>query len=316
MIFFIALGFLFVKLKVLSSKDAKILSILENDLCLPATLVSAFMTNFTIKNIKEYGRLMLISIILYFFFIGIGYFLSRLFGKSKFEKNFIHYGFICSNFGFVGYPLMQAVFPDYYMEYILFTMPMQLLNYTVIVPSLLMDNDDDGENKKITIGDRLKRLCNPMVFGMLFGICYGLIREQIGFETPSLVMDIISGANGLMAPLAMFLTGMVVAGTDLKKNFSEWNVYAVSATRLLLIPAVVIGLASLMKIFLPNVLSDTAFLCVSMVSCLPLGINVVIIPTAYGKDTSKPATIVFLTHVLCLITVPIVLMIVCNILGI
>ena len=39
---------------------------------------------------------------------------------------------------------------------------------------------------------------------------------------------------------------------------------------------------------------------------MPLGLSSVIIPTAYGKDTSEAATLALVSHVLCVATIPVI----------
>ncbi len=105
-----------------------------------------------------------------------------------------------------------------------------------------------------------------------------------------------------MSPVAMLLTGMTIAKIDLKVTFKNLSVYAVSAIRLLFIPAAAI----LILRFLP--LPQPLALCTVCSLAMPLGLNTIVVPGAYGKDTSVAAGMALISHLLSCFTIPLVFM--------
>lgn len=101
-----------------------------------------------------------------------------------------------------------------------------------------------------------------------------------------------------MSPIAMMLTGITIASIDLSKVFRSWNIYLLTVLRLVVYPLV--GLAVLILLPLPNVYK----ICAVCALAMPLGLSNVVIPAAYGMDTTKAAAMALVSHVLSIITIP------------
>ena len=85
--------------------------------------------------------------------------------------------------------------------------------------------------------------------------------------------------------MAMILTGMTVAKINIKNLLTDYRIYIASFIRLIVIPLVFILVASFFD--LPN----SFLVCAICSLAMPLGINTIVIPSAYGKDTSADAGI-------------------------
>jgi predicted permease len=79
-------------------------------------------------------------------------------------------------------------------------------------------------------------------------------------------------------------------------------IYLVALIRLIAFPLV--GIA--VFVFLP--LPVSTITCVICSLAMPLGLNTIVIPSAYGKDTSKAAGMAIVSHLLSCITIPLMLM--------
>ena len=100
----------------------------------------------------------------------------------------------------------------------------------------------------------------------------------------------------------MLLTGITIASIDLKATVKNRMVYFLSIIRLVIIPLIAIGLLSLIPI--PYGLA----LCSICALAMPLGLNSVVIPGAYGLDTSAAAGMALVSHVLSCISIPVIFM--------
>ena len=291
----ILIGYGLAKAKILPNGSAGILSKLENWVFIPALVVMTFVTDFTKDKLTTMWKPFLISFCVLLVFIFLSLLFGRLLaGKDAYLRNIYTYGLSFSNFGFMGYAIVGAIFPDYNLEYIIFTLPLWIGIYVWGAPSLLMS--EAGE--KQTIGKRLKALVNPMCIAMVVGMLIGFF----GVELPEWIANTLTSAKGCMSPIAMLLTGMTVATIDLKKVFVDYKIYLVSIVRLLLFPA--IGLAALY--FLP--LAASTATCIICSLSMPLGLNTIVIPAGYGKDTTAAASMAIVSHLLSCGTIPLVLM--------
>ena len=106
-----------------------------------------------------------------------------------------------------------------------------------------------------------------------------------------------------MSPIAMLLTGITIAKIDLRKTFKNISVYTVSVIRLLIIPLASVGILALLP------LSYELALCTVCSLAMPLGLNTIVVPSAYGKDTSVAAGMALISHLLSCLTIPLVFMI-------
>lgn len=292
----ILIGFALGKCKILPDNSAGVLSKLENWVFIPALVAMTFINDFTLDKLATMWKPFVISFAALAVVIPLALLVSRLLSpKDAYMRNIYTYGLCFSNFGFMGYAVVGAVFPEYELEYIIFTLPLWIGIYVWGAPSLLMSE----AGAKQTIGQRLKSFLNPMFIAMIVGMAIGLI----GLQLPGWITDTLTAAKGCMSPLAMILTGITVAHTNLRKVFTDYKIYLISAARLLLFPA--IGLVACA--FLP--LPKSILTCILCSVAMPLGLNTIVIPAGYGKDTTAAAGMAIVSHLLSCITIPVVLMI-------
>ena len=83
----IFIGFFLTKIKIMTSESATILSRLENNLLLPALVMSTFVENFTIKTIGSAWKILLISTVIGIVMILLAILVSKCCSKDKFIQN-------------------------------------------------------------------------------------------------------------------------------------------------------------------------------------------------------------------------------------
>ena len=96
----------------------------------------------------------------------------------------------------------------------------------------------------------------------------------------------------------MVLTGFVIGGYDFKELLQDKKVYIATALRLLILPAVFIGLLLLTKA------SDYTLVLALFAFATPLGMNTVVFPAAYGGETKTGAAMAMISHTLSILTIP------------
>ena len=296
----IFIGFFLAKIQVMPDNASLVLSRLENNLLLPALVLSTFINNFTVKKIGEYWRLLLISSVVGLVMVFAAILVAKCCSKDKFVQNIYTYGLSFSNFGFMGNAVVLAVFGDKILtSYLIFTLPLWTLIYLWAVPTLLIP----AEGERQTLATRLKSFANPMFGAMVLGMIIGLL----GVHVPGPVSSLLKSAGDCMSPIAMLLTGITVAHMDFKKVMSMKSIYVVSIVRLLVFPLIFIGLIYVvpLEMIIPADMIKTTIVCIIVSLAMPLGLSPIIIPSAYGKDTSVAAGATIASHVLSCVTIPI-----------
>lgn len=292
----ILIGFLLGKFKIVPGNSATVLAKLESMILIPAVMIDTFMKDFTVDRLGSSGLLILFCLVLLAITVPMAFFLSKRLSKDRFTQNVYTYGLIFSNFGYMGLSVVRGVYPQLYGDYVIFILPLYVAIYAWGISALLIDGE-----KKMTIKDRLKSIVNPMFIGVFIGMILGLLKTPFpNFELPGFISSSVSALGNCMSPVAMLLTGITVSNIDIKKTFTNMSIYLISVIRLLAIPVVALGIFKLLP--LPVGFEICALCSLSM----PLGLNTVVIPSAYGKDTSVAAGMALVSHLLSCITIPLI----------
>ncbi len=297
---FVGIGVILTKCHVIPKESSRTLSKLESFVFIPALVTGKFITNFTRDTLSTAWKLLLFSLIIELLVIPVAILLAHFLGKrDDFLRKICIYGLSFSNFGFMGLPMVEALFPQYVLHYVIFSLPLWALNFGWGVPFLLM-----GEgNEKKGVRTVLKNLVNPIFIGLLIGALIGVL----GVKLPSFVTEVIDTCGSCMSPIAMMITGITFASINVGKVLRNKTVYITTALRLLIFPCVTGGLYIAITKLLGIAPAEYYYVCAVCCAALPLGLNSVVIPAGYGRDTSVAAGMVLVSHVLSVITIPIIL---------
>ena len=307
---FIVIGFLLVKLGCISENAAVTLSKLENIVFVPALILGTFIENFTMEKLSMTWKLLLMSLALALICLPLAFAVTKWLYKEERLKAVATYALNFSNFGFMGNAVVQALFPEIFLEYVIFTIPLWTLAYVWGVPALLIppkaEEAGEGEapeKKGLSfVLSRLKSLVNPMFICVIIGAVVGLS----GITLPKFIGQSISSMGACMSPLAMILIGCISTRIDFKKLFAKWRIYTISVIRIIIIPLAFIGLVAILP---QNGWITPTFLKCAIVSlAMPMGVSGVFIPAGYGEDTTPIAEMVLVSHVLSVVTIPVLFM--------
>ena len=288
----ILMGYVVAKVKVVPENSATVLSKLENNLFVPALVLGTFVENFTVEKLSTAWKLFLISFVICIVMMFLAIVVAKCCSKDQYIRNIYTYGLAFSNFGFMGNAVVSAVFPEIFLEYLIFTMPLWTMIYMWGVPCLLIPSEEG----KQTIKTRLKSFANPMFAAMVIGVLIGLS----GIKLPGFLSTAVSVTGSCMSPIAMMLTGITIANMDVKKVLSIKSIYVVSIIRLLAFPLIFIGVFKLVP------MSQNIVVCTICSLAMPLGLSTLVIPGGYGKDTSVAAGMAVVSHLLSAITIPVI----------
>ena len=292
---FILLGFILTRIKALPYASDGVLSKLENNLLAPCLIMGTFITDFKVETLVTSWKPITVCCLMLAVTIPLGLLLGRLFTKDGHDRSVYVYGLCFSNFGFMGLAVVKALFPQVFMEYNVFLLPLWVGVYGWAVPTLLIPADKADRSFKAT----LKRIANPMCVCMVIGAIIGV--TGLGkFVEGSVVMDIIDTAGSCMSPLAMLLTGITIAKINIPKVVKSFGIYIASLLRLVVIPIALTPLIMLLPI------DNSTVLCALCALSMPLGLSPVVVPAGYGQDTSLAAGMAVISHALSVITIPIV----------
>jgi predicted permease len=137
---------------------------------------------------------------------------------------------------------------------------------------------------------------------MLISMFVGALIGLTGIKIPSLILSVLDAAGSCMSPVAMLLTGMTVAQLTLREIFKNGRVYLLSAIKLVGYPLLYLAFALLLTAV--GFTDKAILLCGLCVATMPTGLNSIVIPASYGKDTREAGVMALVTHVLSAVTIP------------
>ncbi len=285
---FLALGYFLNRQLIIPVTSSKVLSKLETSLFVPCLIFSVFYKYCTIENFKEKWTYMLYGLAIMLVSLVIAVFLTKLFTKDNYLKNIYTYSFAVSNFGFMGNAVVLGVFGEEVLfDYMIFTLPLNMYVYSIGTASLIPAD----KGKKIS----LKTFVNPIFISLLLGAVFGLVNIPL----PDFLTSAITSAGNCMSPIAMLLTGFVIGNFSLRELTKNIKIYFASVIRLIILPAIFILILIALK-------TDNEIIRVALcATAMPLGLNTVVFPAAFGGDTTPGASMALISHVLAVVTIPI-----------
>lgn len=301
---FILVGFILAKFKFLPDNASTVLSKLENMIFLPCMILNTLIFQCNVEELSKVWKLLVCCCAIMAIVIPLSVWTTKcIYRKNRYVRNIATYGLVFSNFGFMGLAVVGTIFPEALFEYTMFTLPLWFGIYLWGAPVLLIANSSDN-GRKPTARERAKAFVNPMVFSIIIGVILGLTGW--GKQLPAGVLKAIDVSADCMSPIAMILTGFAIGKSDFWKLISGWRVYALCAVKTIVFPLLFVGVFAL----LPHnsFFTETFFVCATCFAAMPMGLNGIVIPVAYGKDTSDAAGMALISHIFAIVTIPLIFM--------
>ena len=284
---FMALGYFLNYKSILPENTTAVISKLETNVLVPCLVFNTFYKYCTIENISQKWLYLVYGTVITILSIVIGVFLSKLFAKDNYLKKIYTYSFAVANFSFMGHAVVLGIFGEEVLfDYMIFTLPLCLYVYSFGTASLIPDN-----NNKFSF----KAFLNPICISMLLGTLAGLTSLPL----PKFLITAVSSAGACMSPLAMILTGFVVANFSIKTLAKVKRIYLASILRLIILPLIFVFILKLMDT------NDSIVMLTLCATAMPLGLNTVVFPAAYGGDTTPGASMALISHLMSIITIPV-----------
>lgn len=225
-------GVVLVKTKLLKSEQSGALSAVLLYVGMPFLILNSTL------NVSFDGELL--QVVLISAAIGVGYtflwvFLSKY--TTAMEKNGKTQGIMrfCSTFsnnGFLGIPLAAAVFPDRPLVLtclIVVNIITNAVMYTVGVFFI------SGDKSSVSLK---KAFINPVLLAFVAGLLLNLLGVK---EYAPEISTYAGYLGGLVTPLSMLILGMKMGDTSVLPMVTSWKTYYVSAYKLLIVPAIIVG---------------------------------------------------------------------------
>jgi len=288
-------GYLLVRGNMLTQKESGTLSKLLTNVGMPFLILSSTLK---LEFSGEFTVSMIVIGLIGVLFTILMFICSELFVKGETDpkrKNMMRFCSVFANNGFIGIPLARAVFGEAsaVMAYlIILNIITNVLMFTLGVYLI------SGDKSKINVK---KAVLNPVLISFIIGVILNLIG------IPKFIPEVQTYAtyfSNIVTPLSMVILGMKLAGVKFSKLFTSARMYYVSAIRLIIYPAITVGI----------------MFALSFIPVLPVGADAVTamfvalaMPTAglasafsdqYDGDTEHAVIFTLGTTILSVVTIP------------
>lgn len=295
MMFYLSLGYALSKFNKACDTHARTVSSLLLYVCGPAMVLSAFNSlTYNAQDFLQMGIFFGTTMVLQIIVILIMYLvLKKKYDDAKYR--ILTFGATCGNVGFFGLPLVNGLFPDnpivscYSSVYV---MSMNLIAFTLGV--FLITHD----RKYISVKSAI---LNPTTLAMLVAI--PLYIFNIHF--PSTISSTISLLGKMTTPLCMVVLGLRLSAMNIKDIFTTPFAYISCFLKLIIFPL----FAYLCVYFIPG-LDQTFKVCILVLSATPSGAIILSLAEIHQTEQELCANIGLLSNILCVITIPCLMLIV------
>ncbi len=294
LLLFVALGYGCNRLKLIPHAAEQVLSRLVTLLLLPSLNLYTGIVECRLDSLAQYAPLVLIGGAFCLVTIGLSYPTSKLFAKGNaYEQGVYRYALSIPNSGAVGTPLMLAFFGTAGLfQYSLFQFTASVLTYSWGIAQL------QPSHGKTSLWQNIKKCINPTFMALLIGMTLGVLGAKNWMPVP--ILNTVSDLKNCYVPVALLMTGYSLADYSFTKVFGELRVYLYTAWRLLAMPC--IYLAVLLVFKAPLMLATM----MAMTYSSPCGMNVVIFPAAYGEECPSGASMVLISTLVSIVSVPLI----------
>ena len=286
----IGLGYFLFKVKILDVELNKRLTTLLLAVTTPALIISSVLSTTEYLPFTDILFVFLVGILVYIVLPILGWILVKIMRIPLPQQGLYIFMTVFSNIGFMGFPVMKAIFGNDAVFYTaLFNMLFNLLVFSVGTGIM-----GYGTGRKMDFNP--KDLLSPGVIASLVALVIYMAKIQF----PNVISSTITMIGDITTPVAMLIIGSTLANIPLKEVFSELRIYPYTFIKQIIIPALAYPV---LRLFI----QDPLILGVTLIMIsMPVANSAVLFATEYDGDVSLAAKAVFMTTLLSIVTIPLI----------
>lgn len=291
----IGVGFFAVRAGILPAEASKPMTALLMKITVPATIVSSMLRPLDMGFLKMGASMLLVGMVILPLFSVVSLGLSRLFRVADGRRGMWCFCATFCNSGFMGFPVALALFGEEGLALtVILSIPFNLMMYSIGAKMVCMDLPRDGSAQAISWGKVIFSVIN---LSLVVGLFFYFTQIQL----PQAVRGPLDYLAGVTTPLSMMITGMNLSQGKAGDIFRDRDILTAAGTRLLILPVLAWALMRLVP-GLSSLVLGAALLNFSM----PSPAAAALLGEQYGGDTQTAVRAVFVSSLLCIVTIPLV----------
>ncbi len=289
----IFVGMLTVKLDILDVTTLRRLSKLIMSVLLPAFIFVNTAEGATREGLRQSLLVIPLTIALYVLLFLLARLLAKVFKLRGNRAKVFHAITIFGNVGFMGIPLVVELYPDTALLYIsLFTILDQALFWTYGVSQT---KPVTAEKTPFSLAG-LKKLLSPALAAILLAT----VLVLLDWHLPRVLVTTLDKIGAASMPLSLIYIGGMLSMTDVRKVLKCGELYGEIVLKMLVLP--VLFYLGMKLLGVPQDMAGT----MAFLSGLPAINMVAMLSKNNGSDGDYAVCAVMLTTIACLITLPLV----------
>ncbi len=290
------LGYLARRQNLLDEHVNASLSKVVLNVTLPAQIITSFAMEGAELTNGEVGAAFGLSCLIYLFYMALAVIYVRLMRLPRQDWGTYQYMIIFGNIGFMGFPVITAIFGA---KALVYAVIMNIV-FNLLVFSYGIKLITDGSETAGSFSWR-KLINMPLISSALT-----LVLFFLHIKLPAVVNTALFTMGDATTPMAMLILGCTIAEMPLRELFDEWRVYIFTAVKLLAMPLLVFLLLHLLPGFEANSLLGKVLVVLSSV---PVATNATMLSIEYGGNNKLVAQGIFFSTIFSVLTIPLLVFI-------
>lgn len=287
----ILMGYTIVKTGIVKSEDSKVISKIVLYLIIPCVIIDAFQVDYTPQTVNGLLIALAASVFLQIILLILVTFIGKLLHMNEVEIASVYY----SNSGNLIVPIVTYILGSEWILYGCVFMSVQLIFIWT-------------HCKKIISRENSYNWRRIIMNVNIISIAAGAFLFFTGIRLPSLIGNTINSVGSMIGPASMIVTGMLFAGMDFKKIFTNIRVYFVSFIRMIVIPLIALILIKCSHMYLLSEDAHNIMLIVFLAVITPSASSVTQMCQVYDNDSEYASAINVITTICALFTMPVMVL--------
>lgn len=286
---------------IITNEGSKVISALVVNVANPALILSASINKESVVKGRELLFVAALSIGVYIFLFIMAQIIVTVLRVDKQYVGTYRVMSVFSNIGFMGFPLVSAVYGSEALLYAsFFLIPYNVLIYTWGICAMSANKSADAsdlngvsdKNGKIA----LNKIFNIGVIACILTIIIYLTQIRI----PDFIESAVTSLSNLTAPLSMIVIGDSIAQMNFKKLIEDKKLILFALIKQMAVPLIGVSIIKLMNLGI-----NMTGVCLVMLAT-PVGTMTAMLALQYDGDYELASKGVALTTIMSVVTIPIV----------
>ena len=238
----IAIGFIAAKLGFLNDEMDSSLTRLIVNVTLPCLVLASASSADGLPDGEVVAQLLGYSALGYALALAVAAVLPVLMHAPAAERNVYRFVTVFGNVGFIGYPVLSAIYgPTAVLYAAIASIPNSLVLYSIGEAMLQSAGTSDTAEQSLGLGQRALRMAKSVASPTFLASLGLLALVLLHVSDLGVLGQGLSVVGNFTTPAALLVTGAALASYNPLEMFTNWRAYVAAVARLLVVPLVMLA---------------------------------------------------------------------------